>query len=79
MFAIKLVFYFGILFRSGIHKCEMCSEAIKHPVLLPCGKQHVFCKQCVELYFNTEQAKRCPICKEDLVEDFECKEQSEVR
>ncbi|XP_033105079.1 E3 ubiquitin-protein ligase rnf213-alpha-like [Anneissia japonica] len=65
-------------YKSGIHHCEMCDEAITDPVLLPCKEKHVFCKVCIEGYFQTEGAKRCPECREDLPLSFECKEQSEV-
>ncbi|XP_033106623.1 E3 ubiquitin-protein ligase rnf213-alpha-like, partial [Anneissia japonica] len=65
-------------YKSGIHNCGMCSEAIKDPVLLPCKDNHVFCKKCIEGYFKTKRAKICAECKEELPQEFECQEQSGV-
>ncbi|XP_033105070.1 E3 ubiquitin-protein ligase RNF213-like [Anneissia japonica] len=65
-------------YKSGIHDCGMCGEAIKDPVLLPCKGNHVFCKECIKGYFKTERVKICAVCKEELPQEFECKEQSKV-
>ncbi|XP_071953363.1 E3 ubiquitin-protein ligase rnf213-alpha-like [Antedon mediterranea] len=66
-----------VYYESGIHKCGMCEESIADPVMLPCEPKHVFCKECIEEYFITEMARKCPTCKSEF-DDFQCKEQSKV-
>ncbi|XP_077980164.1 E3 ubiquitin-protein ligase rnf213-alpha-like [Glandiceps talaboti] len=54
-------------FKYGVHECDVCQEAIKEPVVLPC--EHVFCLQCVKTWFRI-QKRTCPKCNAVVADDF---------
>ncbi|XP_070580814.1 E3 ubiquitin-protein ligase rnf213-alpha-like isoform X2 [Ptychodera flava] len=55
-------------FKYGVHECEVCQEAIKEPVALPC--EHVFCLNCIKEWFRVRQ-RTCPKCTTPVDKKFE--------
>ncbi|XP_075167121.1 uncharacterized protein LOC142239235 [Haematobia irritans] len=51
-------------------RCVLCLEEKEFPVLISCG--HSFCSKCFEIFKSYDQykwAKKCPICREDLMDE----------
>ncbi|KAJ8011123.1 hypothetical protein DPEC_G00054920 [Dallia pectoralis] len=57
-------------------QCGVCIREPHDPVDLPC--QHIFCLICVKGWLNTGQMY-CPMCKQELPNDFEVKVSDETR
>ncbi|XP_078381354.1 E3 ubiquitin-protein ligase rnf213-alpha-like isoform X3 [Oculina patagonica] len=52
----------------GVNTCPVCLEGLagKDPVKMPCG--HVICLVCVSHWIERERT--CPLCKQDVPDDF---------
>ncbi|XP_006001213.1 RING finger and transmembrane domain-containing protein 2 [Latimeria chalumnae] len=48
--------------------CAICQVEFREPLVLAC--QHVFCEECVCLWFDTE--KSCPLCRSVVTETLRC-------
>ena len=47
-----------------IHECTICLEEYSNPVMTPCG--HLFCRECLQEYFQKCHKSECPNCKRKL-------------
>ena len=61
-----IIFYIG---RFDAGQCEICKGPLQDPVQVPC--QHAFCMSCANGWF--ENQNECPICKEEVGDNFEVK------
>mmetsp|Transcript_39015 Transcript_39015/g.44611 ORF Transcript_39015/g.44611 Transcript_39015/m.44611 type:complete len:88 (+) Transcript_39015:31-294(+) len=52
-------------------ECSICICLLVDPVRLDCG--HLFCKFCLENYFENQDAKKCPMCRHKVVADKDSK------
>ena len=50
----------------AIHlKCSICTDIFNKPVETQC--RHTFCENCIKKWFETNQQKECPICRQKLI------------
>jgi E3 ubiquitin-protein ligase RNFT1 len=48
--------------KAGVDMCAICQETnIDEPVKLQCGNDHIFCEQCISVWFERETT--CPLCR----------------
>ncbi|KAK2555497.1 E3 ubiquitin-protein ligase rnf213-alpha [Acropora cervicornis] len=61
----------------GVTTCPVCLEGLaeKDPVRLPCN--HVVCLPCISNW--VEQERKCPVCKQDIPENFRITSTKAVR
>lgn len=52
-------------------KCNICLEVAHDPVM-ELENQHLFCRDCIEHYFELTQSKKCPVCKVIIVKIDQC-------
>lgn len=45
------------------YSCTICLEIFEDPVTVPCGNNHVFCKNCVKPQLSDPEV-RCTLCRE---------------
>lgn len=46
-------------------RCQICYEAKRNCLLMPC-LHFMFCTQCVDMHFQTNEARLCPICRKGV-------------
>ena len=46
-------------------ECPICLEFTKYPFTTNCG--HLFCRTCLEQYFENKTIKTCPICRKRII------------
>ncbi|XP_060603779.1 E3 ubiquitin-protein ligase RNF166-like [Ruditapes philippinarum] len=42
--------------------CSICRDIYKDPVSIPCGNNHIVCKECVQ-HVMQDRDPRCPVCR----------------
>ncbi|XP_045194691.1 E3 ubiquitin-protein ligase RNF166-like [Mercenaria mercenaria] len=42
--------------------CSICRDVYTNPVLIPCGNNHIVCKECVK-HVLEDQEPKCPVCR----------------
>ncbi|XP_054910619.1 E3 ubiquitin-protein ligase TRIM39-like [Poeciliopsis prolifica] len=66
----------SILYEEQV-LCSICLGEFKEPVSTPCG--HNFCKDCITLYWNSQDNAQCPLCKRKLGNKPKLKVNTEFR